>query len=94
MAALTNQNIMVKSSQLPILPDGEYYWHQLLNLKVINQDQKHLGVVTEIIPTGSNDVLVVRGDKQYLIPYLPEHFIMKIDLANNEIHVEWDLDIE
>ena len=34
VAALTNQNIMVKSSQLPILPDGEYYWHQLLNLKV------------------------------------------------------------
>jgi 16S rRNA processing protein RimM len=92
VAMLTNHNIMIKSSQLAKLPTGEYYWSQLIGMNVINQQMQLLGVVEEIIPTGSNDVLVVQGDKRHLIPYLPDDFVLKVDLSNNKIHVDWDAD--
>ena len=55
VAALTNHNIMIHSSQLPKLPGGEYYWSQLIGLKVINQQLQELGVIEDILATGSNE---------------------------------------
>lgn len=87
IAKLVNVDIAIKDEQLPKLTN-EYYWHQLIGLKVVNQENTLLGTVSEIMPTGSNDVLVVTGsNKRHLIPYRPE-VIIKID--NNEIVVDWD----
>ena len=51
--------------------------------------QQNLGIVTELIETGANDVLVVSGEKDRLIPYIPQ-VIVKIDLTGKRIEVDWD----
>lgn len=88
---LTGKKIAVTQSQLPALEKGEYYWSDLEGLSVINQHNEVLGKVIYLINTGANDVLVVKGDKEHAIPYLPGTVILKIDLEKKEIHVDWEL---
>lgn len=92
---LTNCDIRVPKDQLPTLKKDEFYWHDLIGLQVINQEGKPFGQVTEILPTGSNDVLVIQGEtdsKPYLIPYLLGQFIIDINLEIKQIIVDWDFD--
>jgi 16S rRNA processing protein RimM len=88
--ALTNIDILVDEALLPKLEDGEYYWTDLIGLTVINQDGITLGDVTDLLETGSNDVLVVRGEREHLIPYLPKEYIVDIDREKKIIQVVWD----
>ncbi|KTD22090.1 16S rRNA-processing protein RimM [Legionella lansingensis] len=92
VAALTNVEIAVNRKQLPALEEGEYYWHELIGMQVKNQQDILLGTVKEIMPTGTNDVLVVEGKKRYLIPYLPGQFIFDINPSQHTITVDWDVD--
>jgi len=92
VAYLTNIEIAIQRGQLATLEPGEYYWHQLIGMKVINQQGEPFGNVTEIIPTGANDVLVVEGNKRHLIPYLLGQFILDIDSKQQIITVDWDMD--
>ena len=92
VAFLTNIEIAIQRGQLATLEPGEYYWHQLIGMKVINQQGEPFGNVTEIIPTGANDVLVVEGNKRHLIPYLLGQFILDIDSKQQIITVDWDMD--
>ena len=87
---LTGKNIAITRSQLPPLKKGEYYWSDLKGLTVINQKGVELGKVTYIIATGSNDVLVVKGDKEIAIPYLLDEVIKSIDLELGQILVDWE----
>lgn len=90
VAQLTNVDIAVERALLPQLKPGEYYWHQLLGMSVVNQQGVVLGAVIEIMPTGANDVLVVVGEKRHLIPYLPDTFIINVDDQQRLITVDWD----
>ncbi len=92
VALLTNVEIAIKAEQLPNLEAGEFYWHQLVGMTVVNIQGLKLGTVKEIMATGSNDVLVVDGEKRYLIPYLPEQFILRVDEQQRLITVDWDTD--
>jgi len=70
--------VPVESS--PKLPDGEYYYYQLIGLRVETIEGRYIGVLEEIIETGANDIYIVRGPKgEYLIPAV-EKFIAQIDL--------------
>lgn len=91
-ARLTNLEIAVQKEQLNELEIDEYYWYQLIGMNVANQQGESLGKVVEIIPTGSNDVLVVEGSKRHLIPYLPGHVILNINSSQQLITVDWDMD--
>lgn len=91
-AHLTNVDIAIKREQLPALEQGEYYWHQLVGMQVVNQNGDMLGTVTEIMPTGSNDVLVVVGEKRHLIPYLPGKCVIEVNDSQRVITVDWDAD--
>ena len=69
-ANLTGLNLGVPLETLPKPNSGEYYWHQLIGLPVINEDKVVLGTVTELMSTGANDVLVVRSEaRERLIPF-------------------------
>ena len=57
---------------------------------MVNQNGVVLGKVTYIIATGSNDVLVVKGDKEQAIPYLLDEVIKSIDLEQGLIQVDWE----
>jgi 16S rRNA processing protein RimM len=92
VTALTNIDIAVNRTQFPPLKRGEYYWHELIGMDVVNSQGVSFGKVKEIMPTGANDVLVVEGAKRHLIPYLPAQFITDINLSQHFIRVDWDMD--
>ncbi len=91
---LRNQMVYVKVSDLPSLPEGEYYHHQLMNLRVTDANGNPLGVLTDILETGANDVYVVTTPEgaELLLPAI-EKVILKVDLERGEIQVhppEWE----
>ncbi len=70
---LIGSHVGLRREQLPALDEGEIYHCDLIGRAVATEDGAALGVVREILPTGSNDVLVVRGDgREYLIPWIDD----------------------
>jgi 16S rRNA processing protein RimM len=92
-APYRNLMLYVKASELPALPEGEYYHHQLLGLSVVDEMGNRLGELVEILETGANDVYVVETQegKELLLPALDE-VILEINLEQGEMRVrppEW-----
>jgi 16S rRNA processing protein RimM len=77
---LRNQLVYLQTSQIPPLPDGEFYHHELIGMRVVNEAGVELGTIAEILETGANDVLVVRRENggEILIPVIDE-IVLKID---------------
>ena len=92
VAWLTNSDIAVPREEIPTLAPGDFYWHQLMGMQVVDQQGVPFGFVTEIMPTGANDVLVVVGEKRHLIPYLPGIFVLDVNESQRLITVDWDRD--
>jgi 16S rRNA processing protein RimM len=77
---LVGREIYSTRDQMPELSEGEFYWCDLLGLKVMTDGGELLGILADIIATGSNDVYVVKDDgREYLIPAL-EDVVLDIDL--------------
>jgi 16S rRNA processing protein RimM len=92
-AELIGADILIRKQQLPKARDGEYYWADLIGLEVRNQEGCKLGKVDHLLETGANDVLVVvDGELERLIPFLQKSTILKIDLDDGLIIVDWDPD--
>lgn len=89
-ARLIGAVIAVDRSALPELAEGEYYWTDLIGLRVEDLAGKPLGQVERLFPTGANDVMVVSGDAEILIPWVRDSVIRSVDLANGLITVDWD----
>ncbi|SON50621.1 ribosome maturation factor RimM [Vibrio tapetis] len=94
---LTNFEIAVNPASLPELSEDEFYWRELFGMQVVTTKGYSLGEVTDLLETGSNDVLVVKanlkdafGQKERLIPYLEEQVIIKVDREAQRIEVDWD----
>lgn len=88
--AYLGKDIAIYREQLPALPEGKFYWCDLMGLEVINQGGVRLGQVTGVHETGANDVLIVTGEHRYLIPLVMEHYVMDIDPESKRILVDWD----
>lgn len=84
-------DIAVLKTELPKLAPGAYYWAQLEGLKVVNTDGVEFGRVDHLFDTGANDVLVVKGERERLIPYIGT-VVQAIDLDAGVIRVDWDAD--
>jgi 16S rRNA processing protein RimM len=89
-ATLIGVDIAVKREQLPKLEPGEYYWTDLEGLRVENLEGVDLGVVSHLFETGANDVLVVKGERERLIPYTQGVAVKEVDLQAGRILVDWD----
>jgi 16S rRNA processing protein RimM len=77
---------------LPAAKEGEYYWTDLIGLKVLNTEGTFLGVVQALIETGANDVLKVKdGDTERLLPFVSQ-IVTDVNVANGEITVDWQGD--
>lgn len=87
--ALRNWTVEIEHKDLLPLPEGHYYIFQLIGLKVRILDGRDLGVLTEVLQTGANDVYVVQrpGCKDVLIPAL-KSVVKKIDIQGQEILVD------
>ena len=88
--ALVGAEIAVRRDQLAEISEGEYYWADLVGLKVVTVSGKELGIVNHLIETGANDVLVVAGERERLIPFIRDEVVVAVDLDRGEIRVDWD----
>ena len=88
--ALVNQEIAVYRDQFPDLPDNEFYWTDLIGLEVKLESGKKLGTIREMLATGANDVMVVQGDRELLIPFVPGPYVLNVDLVERVVTVDWD----
>lgn len=89
--ALIGCSVGVDREVLPALPSGEYYWCDLEGLAVVNGDGVALGRVDHLIETGANDVLVIKGERERLVPYTPQ-VVRRVDLEAGVMEVDWDAD--
>lgn len=89
---LINADIAVDRRQLPATAAGEYYWTDLIGLRVVTVDGIELGRVDHLMATGANDVLVVKDDRDRLIPFIPDEVVVEVDTENRIIRVDWDPD--
>ena len=88
--ALIGQPIAVGRDELPEPAAGQYYWADLEGLKVRLGDGRELGTVERMLATGANDVMVVQGDRERLIPFVPGQYVKDVDLDGGVIVVDWD----
>jgi 16S rRNA processing protein RimM len=93
-ALLRNKPVYAKVDALPELPEGTYYHTQLIGLEVIDNQGQNLGILTEILETGANDVYVVVSDDgaETLLPVI-EGVVVVVDLEKREMHVnppDWE----
>ena len=84
--------IAVPREQLPELTENEYYWNDLQGLRVVNLEGVELGKISHLFETGANDVVVVKGDRERLIPYTWGEVVRSVDLAAGLMVVDWDAD--
>jgi 16S rRNA processing protein RimM len=96
--ALVGKALFIDSTHLPILED-DFYWRDLVGCQVKTDKGYDLGIVSEMMETGSNDVLVVKansndafGQKERLIPFIEEQVISQVDLTGKLITVNWQPD--
>jgi len=90
-AALRGKLVAVPWAALPGTKSGEYYWADLIGLAVVNGAGQALGRIAGLLQTGANDVLVVAGERERLIPFIAA-VIRDVDLPAGVVVVEWDAD--
>ena len=91
-ATLLDCDIAVDREAMPDADDGSYYWADLEGLQVVRRDGTELGRVAYLMETGANDVLVVEGERERLIPFVAKEVILGVDLDEGVISVDWEWD--
>lgn len=90
--ACKGMQVAVPRGDLPELDDAnEFYWSDLIGLVVTNQQGINFGTISDVFETGANDVIVVKGKVERLIPFA-EHTVIDVDIANRTMLVDWDED--
>jgi 16S rRNA processing protein RimM len=94
-ADIVGATLSIQAKELPTLEDDEFYWHQLIGLRIRNLQSEDLGVLEKILQTGANDVIVVKpddcslDDRERLIPWVKGEVIKSIDVEKGELLVSW-----
>lgn len=88
-AALKGREIAVPRSAMPAAGEGEFYWADLIGLEVRNREAVSLGHVEKILETGANAVLVVKGEKEVLVPLIQD-VLVNVDLGAGQLTVDWE----
>ena len=89
---LLRGQVAVLRTALPALPEDEHYWSDLLGMTVVNLNGANLGVVIRLVETGDHDVLVIRAEREYLIPFVRGRYVVEVDVASRRIVVDWHID--
>ena len=90
--ALVNQPIAVYRDQFPALLEDEFYWTDLIGLSVQLENGRELGTIEHMLATGANDVMVVRGERERLIPFVLDRYVKDVNLDRGLVVVDWDPD--
>jgi 16S rRNA processing protein RimM len=86
---LTGCRLFIRQQQLPGLAAGEYYWADLIGLAVENLQAEPLGKVAAMMETGADDVMVLEGERERLIPFVLDEIVREVDLGNRRLVVDW-----
>lgn len=90
--ALKGTLIGVPREHFPKLAKDEFYWADLIKLKVYNVNNEFLGIVEDLLETGASSVLVIKGESgEHLIPFVAV-YILDVNLIKKQITVDWGLD--
>ena len=90
-AQLRGYEVAVPRDQLPASRAGEYYWADLIGIGVSNIQGVPLGQVAKLLETGAQQVLLVEGERERLIPFI-ESVVVSVDVAGRSLVVDWDAD--
>lgn len=90
-ASLRGMDVAVPRAALPRTRRDEYYWTDLIGLSVVNAEGVEFGAVKSVLATGANDVLVVDGERERLIPFIRQ-VVVAVDLEAGRIRVDWGAD--
>jgi 16S rRNA processing protein RimM len=82
------KDIYISKDQLDKLKENQFYWNDLIGLNVYLDNEEKIGVVTDMIETGSNDVLVIKGDDEILIPYIFGESVKNVIIEENKIIID------
>lgn len=88
---LRGLSVAVERSALPPPAGNEFYWVDLIGLRVVNEAGQALGVVARLLETGANDVLVLDGPDERMIPFVGA-VVKAVDLEQGLITVDWGMD--
>lgn len=88
---LRGRQVAIPREAFPQAKANEFYWADLIGLRVVNRAAQDFGEVTEILETGANEVLVVQGERERLIPFIAD-VIREVDLAAGVVSVDWGAD--
>lgn len=93
-AGLIGAEVQVPREAFPDAGEGQYYWADLVGIKVTNLEAVELGVVVSLVNNGAQDVLVVRGADavERLIPFVHGPIVQSVDMDVRLIVVDWQLD--
>jgi 16S rRNA processing protein RimM len=86
---LVGKEIQIRKESLPDLPEGEYYWFEIIGMEVETERGSHLGRIKEIFPTGGHDVYVVQGVRGEINLPAVEGVIRSIDRERRTMRVAW-----
>ncbi|MFH1605487.1 MAG: ribosome maturation factor RimM [Pseudomonadota bacterium] len=90
--ALKGSEVAVERDALPQSAENEFYWADLVGLKVVNAKDEELGAVAGLFDNGAHPVMrVVAGETERLLPFV-EQVVRQVDMALGRIRVEWELD--
>jgi 16S rRNA processing protein RimM len=87
--ALKGRQVAVPREQLPEPEENAYYWSDLIGLQVKNLQDVDLGKVAELFETGANDVMVVKGERERLLPFIAQ-VVLDVNLDAGTMLVDWD----
>ena len=93
--ALIGTEIAIKQNQLPTLSNDSFYWADLEGVSVFTLEDIKLGKIEWVFDTGSNNVIVVKGEldgkkKDHMVPWIMDDVIKSVDLEASRIVVDWD----
>jgi 16S rRNA processing protein RimM len=88
-AALTGAQICVPRAELPQRDDKDFYRADLIGCEVVNLAGVGLGVVQHFVETPAQALMVVRGEREYWVPAVPQH-LRRVDLQARRVVVDWD----
>jgi 16S rRNA processing protein RimM len=91
-AALVGQAISIYRDQLPAPRPDEFYWADLEGLSVETLNGEPLGRVSHLFSTGANDVLVIKGERERLLPFVWGDVVKDVDFDAGVMRVDWDPD--
>jgi 16S rRNA processing protein RimM len=90
---LLKKELFVAEKDLPPLEEGEYYDYELIGLKAVMEDGRSIGTVREIMHTKANDILVIEGFSEALVPMTEDH-IVDIDREGGFVRIREEALVE